>query len=465
MNRSTHAPFHFQLFFFISLTLLNMGAAMPIANAQNETIYDEAKIPAYSLPDPLVADDGTKIDTPSSWQEKRRPEILKHFKEHVFGTMPNITGQHAVQWTAKTTSDSNVTLPVDFENPTETTVKANVREVTITLLPKPSLNANPEKQAAPAEPLDLHLVIFSPANTDAPLPAFLAYNFKGNHTLTELDEVALLPVWDSRQKRLVDAQPNQRGERQSRWQVGSIINRGYALVCLNYGDVDPDFHDDFKNGAHRFFPSLQNRNDNWTSIGAWAWGLHRILDYLEKDASIDAQKTIVFGHSRLGKTALWAGATDTRIAAVISNNSGCGGAALSRRRFGESVKRINTTFPHWFCKKHRDYNDNEDASPVDHHQLIALIAPRPVYVASAEDDRWADPKGEYLSLFYADPVFRLFGKSGVASVSNGQPKMPQLESPIGSDVRYHIRRGKHNVTRYDWDQFLDFADHVFGNQK
>ena len=400
------------------------------AEAQSKGFnYDEAKVPKYTLPDPLVMPSGTKVTDADTWRMKRRPELLSLFKEHVYGAMPPPLKIERV--------DTN-----DFEME-GLRGKGMHKEVTL------YFNKN---RSGPK----INVLILMPKRTNDnwPFPAFLGYNFNGNHTVHPDEKIRMSKVWAHK----VGSKPHwpdksTRGTSASRWQVEKIISRGYALITVYYGDVDPDFDDGFRNGIHTLYPDYQNRGDNWASIGGWAWGLSRVLDYLETEDWIDAKRVAVIGHSRLGKTSLWAGATDERFAMVVSNNSGCGGAALARRRFGETVARINTSFPHWFCANHKKYNDNEDAMPVDHHELIALIAPRPVYVASAQDDRWADPHGEFLSCVGAAPVYRLLGSEGLPT-----KEWPGVNKPVHGRIGYHVRTGKHDVTEFDWVQYLDFAD-------
>jgi hypothetical protein len=233
-----------------------------------------------------------------------------------------------------------------------------------------------------------------------------------------------------------------------------VMDRGFALAILDRRGLAADDKDAYRDGIINAFSGPGPLSpDAWRAIAAWAWGASRVVDYLETEPAIDGRRIGVAGHSRMGKTALWAGASDERFTAVLSNNSGCGGAALARRPFGETVRRINTVFPHWFCENHHRYNDHEADLPVDQHMLVALMAPRAVYVTSADEDLWADPRGEFLSCLHADPVYQLLGEVGL-----GVQAMPPLDQPItGGRVGYHIRRGRHAFTEYDWQQFLDFA--------
>ena len=387
--------------------------------------YGESKVPEYTLPDPLMADDGSKITSPERWRESRRPEILRQFEDLMYGKTPGGRPE-AMRWEVVESAD-------DALGGT-----ARRKQVRIFF-------------DGEADGPRMDLLLYTPADATGPVPTFLGLNFKGNHTVFP-DPAILLPQ---------GAEESARGDRRGRWPVDEIVGRGFGLATAHYFDIDPDVKDQWQDGVHPlFYADGQDRPlpDEWGSIGAWAWGLSRALDYLESDEDVDGSRVVVMGHSRLGKTSLWAGAQDDRFALVISNDSGCGGAALSRRRFGETVERINTSFPHWFSDTFNEYNANEDALPFDQHMLIALIAPRPVLVCSAEEDLWADPKGEFLSAYHASPVYELLGTNGIA----GAEEMPPANDLVGGTIGYHLRPGEHDVTMRDWEVFIEFADAHLG---
>ena len=390
--------------------------------------YDEAKVPKYTLPDPLVMVDGSPVKTVKDWETKRRPEILELFKKEMYGRAPGRPGK--------------MSYFILEHHKNVLGGKADRKQVEV-------------RFAGTSKGPRMTILIYLPPRAKGPVPTFLMLNFRGNHTIHDDTAIRLPSTW-VRGRTKGETENNRatekgRGVAKSRWAVEKIVARGYALATIYYGDIDPDFDDGWKNGVHTLYP--KPKPDEWGSIATWAWGLSRALDYFETDKTVDHTRVAVMGHSRLGKTSLWAGASDPRFAMVISNDSGCGGAALSRRAFGETVKRINTSFPHWFNDNFLKYNDNENACPVDQHMLVALAAPRPVYIASAAKDLWADPRGEFLSGKHANPVYKLYGRVGLPAA-----KHPPVDTPSMGTIGYHVRTGGHDVKEYDWQQYLKFAD-------
>lgn len=414
------------------------AAALAAAQDPPGVNYDESKVPSYTLPDPLRFRGGGQVRSAQDWK-KRRAEILRLFEQEVYG---------------RTVAARPAGMRFETVSPAEPALGGAV-------LRKQARIHFSDRPDGPR----MDLLLYFPRNSAGKSPVFLGLNFMGNQTVRNDPAVPLNPNWirSSAAHGIVDnrATEKSRGSRASRWAVERITQAGFGLATACYADITPDNdRDAFRTGViPLFYRAGQQRPapDEWGAIGAWAWGLSRALDYLEQEPLADAKRVAVMGHSRLGKAALWAGAQDERFALVISNNSGCMGAALSRRRYGETVARITRSFPYWFCGNFLKYADREDDLPVDQHMLIALCAPRPVYAASAEQDRWADPRGEFLSLVHADPVYRLLGTDGMPA-----KEMPRLHEPVMGRLGYHIRAGVHDVTDYDWQQYIAFASRHFG---
>jgi len=406
------------------------AAQTPMAVPINEV---ESAVPPYTLPEALTRQNGQRITSPQQWP-RRRTELVSLFEEHVYGRIPaGLTRQPG--WIVDTRKDA-------------LGGKAIRQRIQIPLSKGP-------------HPILLDLLVYRPAAATKPVPIFLGLNFDGNHTITQETDIPLARGWVANRPRSGVtnhvANEGSRGSDAAAWPIERILERGYGLATAYYGDAEADFDGGWKQGLrgaaaaggseHRFQPG------DWGAIATWSWALSRALDQLQLDPAVDGRKVAVLGHSRLGKTALWAGARDTRFALVIANESGEGGAALARRFFGETTLRINTSFPHWFNGRFKDYSHRVTDLPVDQHELVALVAPRPVYIASAEEDRWADPKGEYLSGWHASEVYRLLGKDGLPG-----PDYPALNVSVGESVGYHVRPGAHALTAVDWEFYLQFAD-------
>ena len=403
--------------------LLLLPLAAGLAQQRPDVLYDEAKVPSYTLPDVLGG-----IHDAKAWPA-RRQEILELYRKDVFGRSPG--------------KPASMKFAVDGVDRSALGGRAVRKLVTI------SFGGGPQ----------MHMLLYLPAGKKA-APVFLGLSFSGNQTVYNDPGIPLGEEWvrDPATRQMVKrtAPESSRGHAAEQWQLDAILRHGYGLATIYYGDIEPDFDGGMKYGVRPLFfrpGQTEPAADDWAAIGAWAWGLSRAMDYLETDRDVDAGHVAVFGHSRLGKTALWAGAQDTRFALVISNESGEGGAAISRRDYGERTEDLNAHFPHWFCLNFRQYNHREDQMPFDSHFLLGLIAPRPLYVASAEGDRWSDPRGEFLGAVNASRVYELLGKTGI-----GTDRFPELHQPIMHTVAYHIRAGKHDVTAYDWEQYLKFAD-------
>jgi hypothetical protein len=413
-----------------AVAMLMLGDYLP---AQVDSAnYDESKVGTYTLPDPLVFADGKPVRSATDWK-RRRIEILELFATNVYG--------HSPKPPAKTKFE------ISEESKNALGGKAIRKQVAIHLTSK--------KDGPKAS-----LLLYIPKAARKPVPVILTLNFSGNHSVINDPGVKLPVIWTWKTHEQQLAAEDSRGQDKA-FEIGKILGRGYAFGTIYYGDIDPDFKDGYVHGIRALLlkPGQTSRApDDWGAIGAWSYGLSRAMDYLEKDKDVDAKRVAIMGHSRLGKAALWAGARDERFAMVIASCSGEGGASLSRRNYGESIENITGAFPYWFAANFRKYADHVDQLPVDMHELIALIAPRPVYVTGAEDDRWADPKGEFLACVAAGPVYRLLGQEDL-----GTAQMPDLNTPILHTIAFHIRTGKHEVTEFDWDQFLIFADKYLVN--
>jgi len=382
-----------------------------------DLIYDESKIPHYDLPPLLVTAEGKRITTAEEWTNTRRPQILALFANLIYGRVPEPQSPVKMEFEVKKT------------DPQFMGGKATRKDVLIRF-------ANEQGQA------EMLILVFVPNQATGPVPAFMKHSFNDTKS------------------RDFEAHPQQSGRLRNGWPLGEFFDRGYAFVAVYQQDLVGHNEVEFLNGIHRLFyrkgQSFPKAHE-WGVLSAVAWGAMRAMDYLQTDGDVDATRVAIMGHSKMGKAALWTAAQDERFALAISAQSGCAGAALWRRRSGETLEKMVTRFPYWLCRNAWKFVNQEDDLPVDQHMLLACIAPRPVYVHSGVKDTWADGRGEYLSAYHAGAVYRLLGKKGLTSES----LPPVGEAIIASDVGYHMRQGGHSIEMYDWQRFLDFADYHF----
>jgi len=376
--------------------------------AQN---YDEAKVPPYTLPDLMKTLGGKKIKSRQAWEKVRRPELLRLFENNIYGQMPQLY--------------DSIRYTVNDERTAVMNGSAVLKKVLIEVFKN-------------NKSVGINLVLFVPDKRQKPAPVFLLINNRGKEN-TDPTRITKSDFWPAEM----------------------LIENGYAAAAFHVSDLAPDDKNKFAAGVLQLYPNQLAAENGMRAIGAWAWGASRVMDYFETDPDVNPKQVIVAGHSRGGKASLWAAAQDSRFAACVSNCSGNTGVALARRQFGERISRINGTFPHWFAPNYKKYNDRENDLPIDQHMLVALVAPRPLYATNAVKDLWADPKGTFLSLKNAEAAYALYG------VVSGLPVNPPgiNEAVIRSPLGYHNREGIHDMTAFDWTNFIRFADYHFKKQQ
>lgn len=410
------------------VALLVMSAVCTLA-ADKPSFPPPDQLPSRpELPNPLIMFDGTKVATPQDWFGKRVPELKSLFQHYMYGYMPPVMPVRAKEI---------------YQNPQAFDGRATLRELALEI---------GEKDIH----LTVHVLLAIPNQRSGKVPVFVGMNFGGNHTLVDDPKIRIPTVWMYANRPGVvknRATEEGRGRDKNVWNLDLAVSRGYAVATFYNGEIQPDYPNATEGLLAQLFRNRSPGPTDTATIAAWAWGIHRVVDYLVTSPELDTKRIAVVGHSRLGKTALLAGAFDDRLALIIPHQAGCGGTAPSRGKIGESVQAINDRFPHWFNGYFKQFSRAPEKLPFDQHCLIALCAPRPVLLTNAVEDTWANPAGQFEMLLATDPVYRFLGVEGVAV-----RQMPPLGKLIDSRLGYFIRPGKHSMTREDWEIFLTFAD-------
>lgn len=418
--------------FAICTLLCSVLASAQVRSGAPDTVagipvnYDEAKVGTYVLPDALTMGNGKPVRDAKTWWKKRRPEILAMFETQQYGRAP-----------ARPADES---FDVFDAGSSALNGKALRKQVRIYLS---------KDKSGPS----IQLLIYLPTAIKKPVPVLLSINFGAVQDAVDDSGIKPETVWDPKTNTRV--MPKQ-GRHFGHLDVEKFLAAGIGMATFYYGDVDPDYPDGFANGIRaRYLKSGQTERaaDDWGSIAAWAWGMSRVEDYFETDKDIDAHRVAIHGISRLGKTVMWAGASDQRFAAVIASCSGEGGAALSHRNYGETIAHLTapSRYPYQFGANYAKYAGFPDEAPFDANMLIALVAPRPLLLQTGNSDNWSDPKGEFLAEVAAGPVYRLLGKKDL-----GTDVWPSAKEPILHDLSYYMHDGGHGMVPSDWDIYLEF---------
>jgi hypothetical protein len=387
-------------------------AGAPPAHVTN---YDEAKVGTYTLPDPLVLNDGEPVRSATDWEQRRRPEILELYRKYIYGRVP--------------------------EN------APAARASVVSVDPK-ALGGTAERKVVMirfgegADAPFIRLIMYLPAGRTAPVPVLLHMTFWGDSAPPPRPTP---PPTAAPRPRIAELGP-----------IADILARGYGYAFYRYANLQPDTADARKSGVLALTEAQGSvpAPDEWGTISVWAWGASRALDYLQGDPEVDGKRVALIGHSRLGKTALWAGAQDPRFALVLSSCGGELGSSLSRRDYGETVDDLVRRYSWQFAPSFRQWSGRWNDMPVDAHMLIALNAPHPVMITGGSEDKWADPRGEFLAEFAAGPVYRLLGRKDI-----GATEMPGLDEFVDSgDLAFRYHDGPHAIMPDDWKVFLDYAD-------
>ena len=398
---------------------------LPKTSAGFPVNYEEDSIKPYTLPDVLTMSNGQKVKNENDWMNKRRPELVKLFEEIEYGKMPPKPKDLSFNVFDKGTPAFNGT--------------AIRKQVTI-YFTKDTLHK-------------MDLLIYLPANAKKPSPLLFTISFVANNQMINDPGVKMGEIWTRDGKKMKADQPSRFGQ----IDIHSIINAGFGFATVYYGDIEPDFKQGIKYGIRSAYlkpGETDVKPDEWGAISAWSWGLSRAMDYFETDKQIDAKRIALQGTSRLGKTVLWTGAHDPRFKMVIASCSGEGGAAISRRDYGENIKHLTDTSRYFyqFAANYHSYANDVNKLPFDAHMLVALMAPRPLLLQTGNTDYWSDPKGEFLAAVAAEPVYKFFGEKGP-----GITEMPEAsDSTHLNKLGYYIHNGGHGTIPSDWTLFIDY---------